>query len=274
MSPKVSVIIPTFNRGKTLKRAIDSVLKQTFKEIELIVIDDGSQDGTSEIVAQYKNITYLKQTNQGVSFSRNIGIKKSAGEYIAFLDSDDEWLPEKLETQLKFLGENSEYVWVHTEEIWVRNGVRVNPMKKHKKGGGDQFLPSLELCLISPSSVMIKRELLEKEKFDETLEVCEDFDLWLRLLLGHQIGFIPTPQIIKYGGHDDQLSRKHFGMDVFRVRSLNKLLQYYPLSQSQRSNVEKVMRKKMNILRKGAIKHNNQVMLEELQSISNLSTSW
>lgn len=259
ISPKVSVIIPTHNRAYIIERAIKSVKSQSYENIELIVVDDGSDDQTQEILSQYELIN-LKQKNLGVSAARNAGIEICSGELICFLDSDDEWLDNKLEEQVQFLQQNPEYKWVHSDEIWIRNGKRVNQMKKHQKGGGDQFLPSLSLCLVSPSTVMLDRSLLDIHKFDEEYTVCEDYDLWLRLLIEHSIGYIDKPLIKKYGGHDDQLSRRFFAMDYWRVRTLARLLDRLDGERLQKSC--EVGLQKCQVLINGYKKHNNLENLE------------
>ena len=177
---KISVIIPTYNRKHTLQRAIDSVLAQTFKPYEIIIVADGSKDGTKEWLLQnYPSVQYIHQPNNGVSSARNKGIQISQGSWIALLDSDDEWMPEKLEYQSRFIEVNRNSSFCHTNEIWIRNGVRVNQMKKHKKYGGDIFKHCLDICRISPSSSIIKKDVFEEVgAFDESLTVCEDYDLW------------------------------------------------------------------------------------------------
>lgn len=264
LNPKVSVIIPTYNRAHTLKRAIDSVLAQSYKNIELIVVNDGSSDSTQKLLASYTNIHIKNISNHGVSFARNKGIDIATGEYIAFLDSDDEWLAHKIETQMSFLASNPDIHWIHGHEIWIRDGVRVNQMKKHKKGGGDQFLASLKLCVISPSTVLIKREVLDEHKFREDFPVCEDYDLWLRLTHKFPIGYIEEPLIKKYGGHSDQLSRSLVGMDYFRIKALDSLLLENILEESQAHESQKVLIKKLNILYQGCVKHNNSELLQKL----------
>jgi glycosyltransferase involved in cell wall biosynthesis len=224
--PLFTVIIPTYNRYETLKSAIDSVLLQTYKDFELIVVDDGSDDSTPLLESEYHSLLrYIRQSNHGVSSARNTGIVQSASPYIAFLDSDDLWLPKKLQEQRKFIEENPD-IYIHqTNEMWIKNGRRVNPMEKHAKDCGDIFLKSLEMCMISPSSVVIKRELLETyDLFDENLPVCEDYDLWLRITYRENIGLIKKNLIKKFGGHESQLSRSFWGMDRFRVYSIIKLL--------------------------------------------------
>ena len=131
---KVSVIIPTFNRFNLISRAIDSVLSQTIKPFEIIVVDDGSSDNTSTFIKNnYKSVKLIKQKNLGVSKARNVGIKNSSGDWIALLDSDDEWKKNKLEVQIKSLSEYDYYSVCHTNEIWIRNGIRVNQKKKTSK---------------------------------------------------------------------------------------------------------------------------------------------
>ncbi|MGD2186584.1 MAG: glycosyltransferase, partial [Desulfobacterales bacterium] len=223
--PLVSVIIPTYNRGWIVKEAIDSVLAQDFYDYELIVVDDGSDDNTSTILKSYgKKITVLHQPNQGVSAARNHGIAAASGRLIAFLDSDDLWLPRKLLTQVKFFNDHPDAVINQTQERWVRNGVRVNPKKRHHKFSGMIFERSLALCLVSPSAVMIKKSLFRTVGiFDESLPACEDYDLWLRISCRYPVHLIETPLIIKRGGHDDQLS-KAAGLDKYRIQSLVKII--------------------------------------------------
>ncbi len=216
----VSVVIPTFNRAQKVVRAISSVLSQTFTDVEIIVVDDGSTDGTKKEVEQFDDfVTYVAHSsNLGVSAARNTGIKVSGAPLVAFLDSDDHWLPEKLAAQVGFFDEHPEAVACQTEELWIRNGRRVNPMKKHLKPSGDIFEPSLKLCLVSPSAVMLKRSLLDEVGFfDEDLPVCEDYDLWLRISCRYPIHLIKEALVVKEGGHPDQLSVRHKGMDRFRI---------------------------------------------------------
>lgn len=256
--PFVSIIIPTYNRKELLKEAIDSVLNQTYGHFELLIIDDGSEDGSAEIIATYTDprITYIFQPHQGVSRARNQGIKVAQGSYIAFLDSDDLWLPAKLERQVSLLEQERCYPLVHCEEIWIRKGRRVNPQKKHQKYGGDVFEKALPLCIISPSAALLRRELLEEVGlFDETLPVCEDYDLWLRVTARYPVAFISEPLIIKRGGHTDQLSQRYRGMDKFRIQALVKLLYSTPLSLRQFSLTREELARKCSIYGRGCLKH-------------------
>ena len=223
--PLVTVIIPTYNRDWIVKEAIDSVLEQDFNDYELIVVDDGSDDNTPAILRAYGNkITVLHQPNKGVSAARNRGIAAASGRLIAFLDSDDLWLPRKLSAQAKFFKDHPEAVINQTQEHWIRNGVRANPKKKHHKFSGMIFERSLALCLVSPSAVMIKKSLFGTVGiFDEHLPACEDYDLWLRISCRYPVHLIETALIIKRGGHDDQLS-KATGLDKYRIQSLVKII--------------------------------------------------
>jgi glycosyltransferase involved in cell wall biosynthesis len=254
----ISVVITTYNRRRVLERAIISVLKQTNPADEIVLIDDGSSDGTSQLVTEkYPMIRYFWQKNSGISFARNQGLKHATGDWIAFLDSDDEWLPHKLENQINALNAQPEYKVCHTNEIWFRKGKRVNPMKKHAKFGGRIFDKCLPLCVISPSSVIIHRSVFENYgQFDESLTVCEDYDLWLRICAFLPILYIQKPQIIKYGGHRDQLSRKFWGMDRFRIISLEKIINNPALSPENRISAVRMILKKIDIYIMGAEKRN------------------
>ncbi len=251
--PDVSVIIPTYNRSDLVCNAVDSVLAQTFSNYELIVVDDGSTDGTEKKMRKYSGkLKYIYQNNKGVSSARNRGIRESSSEYICFLDSDDLWKKRKLEIQFDEMKKNPEFHISYTDEIWIRNGLRVNPRKKHKKFSGDLFEKSLEMCIISASSVMIKREIFDKVGyFDENLEVCEDYDLWLRISKDYPVHFIDKPLIIKYGGHKDQLSHKYWGNDRFRVYSIEKLLKNESLEPRQKNLAVKELIRKCEILVNG-----------------------
>ncbi len=256
MAPLVSVIIPTHDRLPMLHDAIDSVLAQTYRDFEIIVVDDGSQDGTAEkIAARYGSaVRVLTQARRGVAAARNLGVKYSRGAYLAFLDSDDMWRPRKLETQMSLMQMQTRWRICQTEEIWIRNGVRVNPKKKHRKPSGDIFRASLDLCLVSPSAALMTRELFERiGGFDESFPVCEDYDLWLRIALDHPVPLIAEPLVVKRGGHADQLSRSTWGLDRFRVRAIKKLLDSGMEGEKRRWALE-ALAEKVAILAQGARK--------------------
>ncbi len=272
MPISISVIIPTYNRWPIVRRSIDSAMAQTTKPDEIIVIDDGSNDETVEGIRQNYSgkVSLLTQTNRGVSAARNAGLTHATGNWIALLDSDDEWLPEKLQHQIAQIEKHTNCVLCHTDEIWIRNGVRVNAMNKHKKSGGDIYDQCLPLCAISPSSALIHKDVFASVgNFNESLPACEDYDLWLRICSRHSVHYIDKPLLVKYGGHDDQLSHKYWGMDRFRVRALKNILDSNSLNTSQYQNTLNMLEKKTGILINGAVKHNNQPLIEECQTMLN-----
>ena len=253
----VSVIIPTFDRAQKVVRAISSVLHQTFTDHEIIVIDDGSMDVTEHAVTRFdERVTYIAHSsNRGVSAARNTGIQRSTAPLIAFLDSDDHWLPEKLAVQVDFFNRHPKAVACQTEEIWIRRGRRVNPKKKHLKPSGDIFEPSLKLCLVSPSAVMLKRSLLEEVGlFDEDLPVCEDYDLWLKIACRYPVHLIKQELVIKEGGHKDQLSSRHKCMDRFRIKALVKLIKSGELNERKLKSALKELSLKCRIYGNGCLK--------------------
>ena len=264
---KISVVIPTYNRIALVERAIDSVLRQSIKPFDIIVVDDGSDDGTSEMIQKkYRSINLVQQQNSGVSAARNNGIKHAKGDWIALLDSDDEWTEKKLENQANRLIKNPDYHFCHTNEIWIRNGVRVNQKKRHQKYGGYIFDKCLDICRISPSSTLFKKNILEHVGwFDTQLPVCEDYDLWLRITADYKILFVDEPLIIKYGGHTDQLSQSVEGIELFRIKSLENLLANTELSPQKRNLAITMIIKKLNIYLNGLIKRKKQTEAEQVK---------
>lgn len=262
---QISVVIPSYNRLDSLKRALQSVLMQDSAVDELIVIDDGSTDNTEDYVKKHwPQVKLIRQPNLGVSGARNVGIRQAGYDWIALLDSDDSWHPDKISNMRSAQANYPEIGLFHSDEIWIRHGVRVNAMNKHQKSGGDIFLRCLPLCIISPSAVVLKRSLIASVGyFDESLPVCEDYDLWLRICCQHSIHYIDKPLITKYGGHDDQLSTEYWGMDRFRIRALHRLIQQHNLSPRYRYAANAMMQTKLKVLLNGAIKHNNQPVLDE-----------
>jgi len=252
-SPKVSVIVPTYNRANRLEGTLRSIVSQTYQDFELIVVDDGSTDNTSKVIESFPSAQYLPmKKNSGVSKARNIGLACAKGEFICFLDSDDLWKEKKLEIQIHWMESNTDNQVCYTDEIWVRNGVRVNQMNKHRKYTGDIFRHCLALCIVSPSSVMIRAKLFsEIGNFDESLPACEDYDLWLRIAVKYAFHFIEEPLIIKQGGHEDQLSRKYWGMDRFRVAALKKLLDQNSLDQEKLKLTRSSLVEKCSVLIQG-----------------------
>jgi len=253
MKPLLTIVIPTFNRADFLRESVHSVLSQTFTDFELIVVDDGSTDHTKEVMLEFPRVRYVAcEENSGVSHARNLGIGLARGRYICFLDSDDLWIQNKLETQIHWMESHGECQVCYTDEIWIRKGVRVNPMNKHRKYSGDIFPHCLPLCTVSPSSVLMRSSLFDEVGlFDEDLAVCEDYDLWLRISLKYPVHFIAEKLIVKQGGHEDQLSTKYWGMDRFRVIALEKLLKGSSLNEERRGLAVKTLIQKCGILIQG-----------------------
>jgi glycosyltransferase involved in cell wall biosynthesis len=275
---QVGVIIPTFNRGRKVARAVSTVLFQSFMEYEIIVVDDGSKDDTQSVLAPLQpHIKIISHPdNMGVSAARNTGIKATAAPLIAFLDSDDYWLPEKLAVQVRFFREHPQAVACQTEERWIRRGLRANPKKKHLKPSGNIFEPSLKLCLVSPSAAMVKRSLLEEiGLFDETFPVCEDYDLWLRISCRYPIHLIEQTLVVKEGGSPDQLSTNFKGMDRYRIRAMLKLIESGELNERQLPLVMKELTEKCAIYGKGCLKRGKReegeyyLHLPERMSVTN-----
>ena len=263
---EISVIIPTYNRCDLLKRAINSVIKQTITPKEIIIVDNGSTDQTYQMVSSlFPEINYFIEKKRGVSAARNKGILESKSKWIAFLDSDDAWKPTKLEKQMEYSVFNQDkYRIIHTDETWYRNKKFLNQLKKHKKSGGNIFKNSLQLCCISPSSVVLKKQIFDDYGlFDENLEVCEDYDMWIRITSKEEVGFLDSPLVLKYGGHSDQLSKKFWGMDRFRIKSLEKNLKNEHFSKSQKINVLDTLIEKLTIVSGGALKRGNKEIFKK-----------
>jgi len=220
------------------------------------VIDDGSTDGTETMLRrEFPQTSYYYQENHGVSAARNLGIQQAGGDWLAFLDSDDEWLPEKLARQKAALTASPEHRICHTEENWIRNGVPVKVPQKYAKTGGWIFTQCLPLCAISPSTVLIHRSVFtDIGLFDIQLPACEDYDLWLRITANYPVLLIEQPQINKHGGHDDQLSCAFWGMDRFRIGALQKIIDSNQLSEQNRQAAINMLVKKAVIYLNGVTK--------------------
>lgn len=270
----VSVIIPTFNRAAFVHEAVASVLVQRDARFELIVVDDGSCDDTAALLRrEFGDLVKITCTdNRGVSAARNLGVRRSRGELVAFLDSDDLWLPEKLTVQVAFFREHPDAQICQTEEVWIRHGRPLVPRPYLRKLSGSIFESSLRRCMVSPSAVMLRRELFDhRGGFDETLPACEDYDLWLRIAVDTQIPLIEAPLVIRRAGHDDQLSRRHWGMDRFRIAALMKLLTHEALSTEQRRCAVEVLSEKCRIVAAGAARRGRT---EEAQRYAMIAQIW
>ena len=264
----VSVVVPTFNRVDFVLRAIKSISNQTFQPLEIILVDNNSEDNTLEMVAKhFKSVKIIFQKKQGVSASRNFGIREASGNWIAFLDSDDQWHKRKLEEQVKSISKDKFSAKLsHTNEIWYRNNDFFNQREIHRKRGGFIFEHCLPLCCISPSSVLIKKKVFDDIGFfDESLDVCEDYDFWLRFCCKYPVNFVDQKLTVKNGGHNDQLSKKYWGMDRFRIQALENLLQSSILDERQEQLTKSMLLKKIDILVEGAKKRSIYNMYLEKQ---------
>jgi len=260
--PSVSAVIPSYNRFSFLVQAVESVFRQSFESWELVVVDDGSTDETRDFLNSMRDprVRSVRQENAGVSSARNRGVAESRAPLVAFLDSDDLWMPGKLAAQVEFFSLNSGAAICQTEEIWERRGRRVNPGLKHAKKSGRIFRDCLPLCIVSPSAVMMRRSAFDKlGGFDESLPACEDYDLWLRAALRFEIHTLPEPLIVKRGGHADQLS-KGWGLDRFRIAALEKALADPLLSPADAPLVLEEIKRRARILAEGAGKRGNWEM--------------
>lgn len=258
MRPEISVIIPTYNRRVMVREAIASVLLQRGASFELIVVDDGSTDGTwDDLCSSGFNLCAgaaraIRTSHTGPAAARNRGIALARARMIAFLDSDDLWMPDKLARQSAFMRANPHLAISQTGELWIRNGRRVNPGRRHLKRAGDFFADALRTCLISPSAVIVKRELLEEAGgFDESMAACEDYDLWLRILARREAGLLDEVLVTRRAGHPGQLSATIPALDRFRILALAKLLGDRTLSAERRARAAEVMAEKCAIYASG-----------------------
>ncbi|WP_025321592.1 glycosyltransferase family 2 protein [Deferrisoma camini] len=276
--PRVSVVIPTRDRLGLVDEAVASVLAQTFPDLELVVVDDGSTDGTAEHLARRfpdPRLRVVVQENRGASAARNRGAAETSGEWLAFLDSDDLWRPEKLERQLAALDAHPEVPAAYTEEVWYRRGRWANPRKIHAKHSGWIFERCLPLCIISPSSVILRRGVFEElGGFDESLPACEDYDLWLRLTASHPVLLVRERLIVKRNGHPGQLSQAHFGLDRFRVRALWKVAYDPEMPDDLRAKALETLAAKARVVAQGARKRGARQRAEIFEHSRREALAW
>lgn len=279
MKPFISVIIPSYNRAAVLERAIYSVLRQSYTDFELIVVDDGSTDNTKtlvhDIMKSHKQVYYYHTDNLGVSAARNHGARQASGQWLAFLDSDDEWFSNKLESQMEVLNQNPSATLIHTEEVWHRNGQQIDVPLKYKKQQGDLFEKATQHCVIGPSTVLLNTDTFhELGGFDESFELCEDYELWLRWTAEHPVYLCKEPMIIKYDGAEDQLSKKG-QLDYWRIKALVKFLKTKSTASKYKLLAKTELKKKYKVYALGCVKHNNTVRLKEIDKLmSNITVSF
>ncbi|MBD3383873.1 glycosyltransferase [candidate division KSB1 bacterium] len=253
---KIAAIIPTYNRADMVVEALRSVLAQTRPADEIIVVDDGSRDETKNRLSPFlPKIRYLHQETRGVSAARNLGIKQSHAEWLAFLDSDDLWMPEKLGQQVNYLQRFPRYRICYTDEEWRKNQKWINQKRKHRKFSGPVYEKCLPLCMISPSSVMIHRSVFEQVgMFDEKLPACEDYDLWLRICSRYPVLYVDRRLIVKRAGEWWQLSGQH-SLDKYRIIALDKILRAGQLDEEKSRQTLFALQEKCRIYRIGCQRH-------------------
>ena len=224
--PLVSVVIPTYNRAALLREAVASVLRQCYAPLELIVVDDGSTDATVACLRPLRELRIVRQDHTGMpGQARNAGARVARGEYLAFLDSDDLWLPHKLAVQVAAAVAAGDAI-NHTRERWLRGARVVAQRGQRHRRSGDLFADSLRKCIIGPSTVLLRRAAFEEAGgFREDLEIAEDYELWLRLTACHRVGYVDRESVIKRAGHGDQLSERYGHIELFRLHALRDLLE-------------------------------------------------
>jgi glycosyltransferase involved in cell wall biosynthesis len=209
--PVVSVILPTYNCANFLPHSIQSILSQTYDSYEIIVVDDGSTDNTKEVLNPFmQRISYIKlEQNKGLPAARNIGIKSALGKYIAFIDADDIWLPEKLQTDIKYFETHSEISMVYSKHINIEeNGRHLDGDTRKRLPSGNIFIQLFsEQNFIITSSVVVKKDVFETTGlFDEQLFNCQDWDMWLRITFYFKVAGI-NKTLVKYRHNPHSLSK-------------------------------------------------------------------
>ena len=264
--PLVSVIIPAYNRAPLLKEAVRSVLAQSFRDIEIIIADDGSTDGTPSMLRELEEkslsapegppLRLLRQDHRGMAGQvRNFAVQAASGRYLAFLDSDDLWLPEKLSRQLPFFGKPPGLRLVHTRELWLRQGRVISQKGQRHRRFGDVFGDALEKCILGPSTVVLERSLFDEiGGFREDLEVAEDYELGLRITALHEIGYVDEPLTVKRAGEWPQLSKKYDHIEDFRIKALQPLIDQDRLPFSRRMPARRVLSRKCGVYARGCRK--------------------
>lgn len=267
----VDVVIPAFERPDLLGEAITSVLAQTHRDLTVTVVDDASPE---PLEAQMKitdnRLRFIRQPkNLGPGLARNRGAAAGSAPLLAFLDSDDLWRPDKLEQQMKFIKTEPGYQWLHTDELWLRNGSEVKQKREHRKEGGQFLVRAFGRCLISPSAVMLRRNFFEQSGgFAPHFFLCEDYELWLRLLSAAPVGFVSEPLTIKRAGTWRQLSAAR-EIDRYRVLALHRFYREIRNKSTMTDYLEPLLReaeKKSAILEKGAAKYGHSARARKYQT--------
>ncbi|MBT3274794.1 MAG: glycosyltransferase family 2 protein [Spirochaetales bacterium] len=298
--PAISVIIPVYNRFRLLSEAVGSVLSQTFKDYELILVDDGSDDplvriSRTGLLASTEALTEASRQG-GISCTlpaglekptsfrclridhtgmpgaaRNRGAEAARGRYIAFLDSDDLWLPDKLKRQYSLMEGKKECRISHTRELWLRNGKTVSQKSQKHQREGQLFNDSLVKCIVGPSTVMMDRKLyLEHGGFREDLEIGEDYELWLRILASNPISYVDAPLTIKRAGHGDQLTGKYGHIEYFRIQALKDLVDRGSVAAENLSAARTELSRKCRIYSSGSAKRGKETDAAYYRELANM----
>lgn len=233
-TPRVSVIIPVYNGERYFARTIESVLAQTYSALEIVVVDDGSRDSSQEMVARYlhhSNVRLIAQENAGVAAARNAGIRAASGEYIALLDQDDLWLPDKLARQVEYLDEHPEIALVHSNIHFIDGvGERIpDPEWAWVAPTFGQVLPELvQRSRICTCTVLMRKSVLEQAGlFRQELAPADDWDLWLRIAARHPIGFVDAVTAC-YRVHHGNESRNLLKMQEAEIRVVETFIHEHP----------------------------------------------
>ena len=270
-TPEVSVIVPTYNRVAWLAEAVGSVLNQRYRRYELVVVDDGSTDGTADYLGALRAAgaaRVLRMAHCGMPGAvRNRGAEIARGRYLAFLDCDDLWRHDKLVRQLALMRATGCRL-SHTRELWLRNGTVVSQRKQRHRRSGHLFTDALRKCIIGPSTTMIQTQTFrEAGGFREDLEIAEDYELWLRLTARLQVAYLDEALTIKRGGSPDQLSAKYDQIEGFRIAALERLLESRAFGRDElESAATSEYRRKCRIYAEGCRKHGRTAEAAETEA--------
>ncbi|WOO41988.1 glycosyltransferase family 2 protein [Rubellicoccus peritrichatus] len=270
VAPKFSVVIPTYNRSEFIMDSIESVLAQSFDNLELIVVDDGSSDNTLNKLEALKDprLQIIQQGNQGAAAARNRGIERASAPWIAFLDSDDQWISKKLEVTQNHIQAHPDISLFHTREIWMRNGKVSRQRSQHRNPDGWAYLSVLPLCCISLSTAVIRKTLFDSiGQFDISYPACEDYEFWLRATQRYETHLIPEALTIKNGGRPDQLTSSIPDLDRYRIRALIKTLEAGGMQEAWKIATRNELILKLKRYIKGARRWNNIAAAEEHEAL-------
>jgi len=238
--PRVSIIIPTYNTAGLIAGCLDSVFQQTFRDFEVIVVNDGSPDTVEleQVLRPYQpKIVYIRQENKRAAGARNTAIHRARGEFLAFLDSDDSWLPNHLASQMDLFAQRPELDLVYSDAMVISdNASPMSFMKKCPSEGEPSFEALVvERCQIPISTVVVRKTALTKAGlFDETLARCDDYDMWLRAaFFGARMAYGQLPQARLYAGRPDSLGLSRSKMAEAYWKILENAAKALPLNPEQ-----------------------------------------